>query len=222
MAHIASARCTWGIFLDSDAVIRQLHAPLDDLIGNVSIQLGGPSRLDNVSAVFELESGVSPANLNSGVILFNYARVGNFFQRWVKEQKQPKNNYLRTVWPHEQGVLEKLLGVTTTDIRQVGIRDVPSIDEKVGLVQPGTMNSPNGWFIRHIWSGPGVELRETEYDNLISILNLNQTTNFNSIVDEITSNEGRTYQNITIPIEFVNMLLQQASYINKERAKFHD
>lgn len=203
-ASKATQPCLWGLFLDSDAVVL---APFDSMLKNISAQLGGPTSLDDTSAVLELEDGTtSDAFLNSGVIIFRYERAGDLFSEWVSEQQKPENMMLRSAWPAEQGVLEQLLQVVSRDPHPRKVCSSTCRD-KVGLVQPRTMNSPNGTFVRHIWSGPGVELRKTLYDSMLLESGINlSASDFNATLSEIKGGNYAAYQSIPTPPSLLAML----------------
>ena len=158
-----SQTCRWGMVIDSDAVIRNTDVPVEALFENISTQLGDAGWASRASAVFEFESGDSPALLNTGVWLFNYLRAEPLLLRWIHGAHDScKGDSM--AWPYEQGCLEKLLHVHSRGA--VGIQTVG--DVQVGLLRPNTMNQPHGWFVRHLWSDSvGGRLRDTVFDHLL-------------------------------------------------------
>ena len=164
-ARRAALPCHWGLFLDSDAAVRSPDVRLEALVANISRQLGDAQWLARASAVFEIEGGDHETLVNSGVWLFNYARAEPLLLRWIHEGHGACKDK-STVWPYEQACLERLLGVRARRPGLVGFRAVGTAE--VGLIGPTTMNSPHGWFARHLWSDAvGVPLRSTVFDALL-------------------------------------------------------
>jgi hypothetical protein len=168
-----------------------------------------------------MEEGASPAILNTGVLIFPYSTAARlFFERWTLEQEQKYNQHFQTNWPGEQGVIERMLNITSRDPTQCGIRPLPSTGLNVGIIHARTMNTPNGKYIQHLWRGPCDSERRRRgqvhgrYDNCrrvkrdrfggqLSKLSINTSNRLNEVLAEI---RDLHYEVIDIPSRYLKMV----------------
>jgi hypothetical protein len=162
-----AASCTWLVFLDSDAYVREqlvsvpaLLASLGPAAEGAQLVLGRENSLHDVagddvhfSTAFALNTGVlfmmasnwSLALLKAWGSLENGPCSGKLFRRQA-----------------EQKCFERLL----TDQRHLL---PPAAEQRILHVPMQAFNSPWGRYVRHIWGGEGVRLRATVYDDELRV-----------------------------------------------------
>jgi len=188
VSQYASDTNKWGVYLDSDAVVAKSDIPLESLYEDIAQQIcKGTLCDDSIGLILELDAGLGPARLNTGVMVFAYNnKTTRFLQRWVDAQMKPENRELLARWPADQRVFEKMVGVPDKSLHNVGIWDA-GLPTRIGIVRPHTMASPWAKYISHLWSGWGWWRRETVFDQLLGDLGIATVPSFNRVLDEINN-----------------------------------
>mmetsp|Transcript_68152 Transcript_68152/g.106534 ORF Transcript_68152/g.106534 Transcript_68152/m.106534 type:complete len:286 (+) Transcript_68152:3-860(+) len=192
--------CKWFLYVDTDAFVRGFTTPLDEFIGEMS------SKYDineDVGAIFAQEQLHLPEMtwtlhaVNAGVYLVHANQKSQrLFNTWVAAASDDLE--LETTWPAEQGVLTELvfpgkfvtrLGAKLPDGRHAGaharLSHHEDISHDLALVNMTEMNSPWGWFVEHVWSGPGWEKRGTDYMEMLESIDAARPDRFASLLSEV-------------------------------------
>ena len=193
-ANRPAARCTWIVFLDSDAYVREQFVSVPQLLSTL-----GPAasraelvigRERNVAAG---ESGGSGAvafqtsfALNTGVLFLSASNWSRQLLRgWSSLQDTAcKGKLFRR--QAEQKCFERLLA----DQRQLL---PPLAEERIFHAPMQAFNSPWGRYARHIWGGEGVGLRATVFDDELRVQGVWTAAQQMALVREASmSGGGRT------------------------------
>ena len=167
-SRLAANGCHWVLYIDSDAYIREQHVDFLE-------RLDTPANRD-VHFAFAREElpaggfrsprkrshGVRVPSLNAGVL---FVRASAWSARllavWMRAAQLPVCAPFRQQWPCEQQCLHELLRNRT--LLPEGWRT------RIASAPMQLFNSPHGQFIRHVWGGPGVELRRRAFDDELRV-----------------------------------------------------
>lgn len=175
------AGCTWLMYVDTDAFMHDFTTSLDSFISSLSSKYNIDK---DVGAIFAQEQ-TTPLmtqtyhEVNAGVYLVqSNEQSRRLFDTWSAAASDDID--LEKAWPAEQGVLTELLfpgkymtrmgellpdGQHKAASARLGQHD--DVASSVAVVNMTEMNSPWGWFVEHIWSGPGSEKRGTDYTDML-------------------------------------------------------
>ena len=103
---------------------------------------------------------VDPANVS------RVQRALDVLRQWQDASCLPLCTKFRSEHPWEQGCLEALL-----ENSQVARAEIHIASGHMNL-----WNGPWGQFVRHVWGGPGKELRKWVFDDMIATLRLDVDT----------------------------------------------
>ena len=164
LAPTADKKCTWLVFLDSDAYIREQLTSVPQLLRSLGpaakgahLVLGRESPRRGKDWVFS--TGFA---LNTGVL---FLKASNFSRQMLRgwgslEHTACQGKLFRR--QAEQKCFERLLA----DQRHL----LPAkAEEKIVHVPMQHFNSPWGRYARHIWGGEGAQLRATVYDDELKV-----------------------------------------------------
>lgn len=160
-----AARRHWVLYIDSDAYVREQHT---DMLAKLT---GDPRNADIHVAIAREEPpaagfrsprrrphGVRTPSLNAGVLFVRSSPwSARFLAAWMQAPQLPVCAPFRQSWPCEQQCFHELLRNRT--LLPSGWR------RRVATAPTQLFNSPWGTFIRHVWGGPGVELRKRVFDD---------------------------------------------------------
>jgi hypothetical protein len=167
-SRLAANGCHWVLYIDSDAYIREQHVDFLE-------RLDTPANRD-VHFAFAREElpaggfrspakrshGVRVPSLNAGVL---FVRASAWSARllavWMRAAQLPVCAPFRQQWPCEQQCFHELLRNRT--LLPEGWR------MRIASAPMQLFNSPHGQFIRHVWGGPGVELRRRAFDDELRV-----------------------------------------------------
>lgn len=195
--------CKWFLYLDTDAFLHDFDTPLESFIARMA------SRYNinrGVGAIFSQEQEHPPEmtmtlhGVNAGVYLIHSnANSRRLFDTWSASASDDPD--LEKAWPAEQGVLTEMvfpgkyvtrLGPLRPDgqfhesasarLKQHGDIDVAST---LALVNMTEMNSPWGWFVEHIWSGPGSEKRGTDFMGMLGSIYATDPDHFDELLSAV-------------------------------------
>lgn len=172
--------CTWLLYLDSDAFVREFDLPLDVYMRglastyNISEDVGGVvARERPISFV---PDGLG-TYLNPGVLFVQANAQGQFLLRkWIEAGRLPENNYWKTHFPREMGVLTNIWD------------NNPEIKSVLATVDMLEINSPWGRFVQHTWSGPsGDKMIMTEPSEMLLKIDARETYKFDRLMAQVVS-----------------------------------
>lgn len=191
-------RCTWLLYLDTDAFVREFQTPLHEFISRLSSKY---HIRDDVGAIFAQEQAEPPFMprswhaINDGVYLVHAnTQSRHFFDIW--QSAAGDDEELEKHWPYEQGVLTELYfpGKYYTRVKKhvhpgdggehARLHKHDKISNAVALVNMTEMNSPWGRFIQHMWSGPGSEKRITAPKEMLARINISEPKHFAHLLEE--------------------------------------
>ena len=170
-ASSSSSSCTWLVFLDSDAYIREQILSVPQLLATL-----GAVPTSRAEIVVGRERDVHvPASGGSGAVAFRTAfalNTGVLFLRasnWTRDLLRGWSSLQDTVCrgklfrrQAEQKCFERLL----SDQRRM----LPAgAEERILHVPMQAFNSPWGRYARHIWGGEGASLRKTVFDDELRV-----------------------------------------------------
>ena len=156
--------CHWLLYIDSDAYVREQHTNFVHRLSaarhsDIHIAI---AREEPPSGAFRSPRrrahGVRVPSLNAGVLFVRASSwSASFLASWIRAPDTPVCEPFRTSWPCEQQCFHELLRNRTLLPR--GWR------QAIATAPMQLFNSPWGTFVRHLWGGPGVELRKRAFDD---------------------------------------------------------
>lgn len=180
--HEQGDRCTWLLFVDSDAFVRETDLPIPNFLLSLASRYNIQS---SVGAIFAqnrdihrpVQVYVGPIAgfkahvqwVNAGVFFVqSNARSRRLFDTWQFLGERSENPLHRS-WPGETGVITELVRPGLYPYARTAEWGVANLTKEVALVDMVEMDSPWGRFVAHIW-GFHWYRREIDYwDHLIRI-----------------------------------------------------
>lgn len=148
------ASCTWLLYLDSDALVNDHTQAVSTF---VRAQLLEPRQRERTHFMVAREEAYGkqfkrPHMLNSGVLFVRASPWSTqMLDAWARARTHECTvEPVPPIW--EQGCLERLLNDPTW-------KQHLKFDERVYLSPMLAFNSPWGRFVRHLWGGPGHEMK---------------------------------------------------------------
>jgi len=160
-----SNKCTWLLFLDSDAFVHEFDARLSAFLGGLGAR--DKMKRDVSLIIAEDRNLTAPADmqffpmhpfrtaipwLNPGVFLVRAgARSRRFFDLWVRAG-EAASLQLKRHWPGETAVISELARPGTFKPARCGRHGLQqNVSSAVGIIDMLEMNSPWGRFVAHLW-----------------------------------------------------------------------
>ena len=191
LAHLVTSRREpshgnarhWIMYIDSDAYVREQHT---DFVARLS---GDPQNSGVHVAIAREEPpaggfrsprrrphGVRTPSLNAGILFFR-ASVwsSHFLSAWMRAPQLPVCAPFRLSWPCEQQCFHELLRNRT--LLPAGWR------RRVATAPTQLFNSPWGTYIRHVWGGPGAELRKRAFDDELKVQGVWRKHQFEALLE---------------------------------------
>jgi len=209
-----SSACSWVLYLDTDAIVRESDLPLSDFLGDLSARY--PS-IKNTSAIFAQEDSIPAAFASGDASLFSFlentrprrkgfispwhhVNAGVFFLKagaqsealvdaWLESGRHDQR--ARNRWPAEQGTLTELLfpGRYNTTLPpcpcHAEVAPHASLQGSFAVVNFTEMNGPWGRFVKHDWSGPGGERRVSDFEEELMRIGVADAGSFAASLREV-------------------------------------
>lgn len=179
------------VLLDSDAYIRAMYTRLDDYMTRQHAGLAEASWSIFVSREDIVGPMTHKHHINTGMLYgyvdptddARYKRAILALDEWTQASCNICENLFKRYHPWEQGCLEVLLGLEPANATQ---NPVVAAGITVSTMHMNTWNGPWGAFARHIWGGPGKEMRAYAFDNEITTFRLDVERSFELIRKSLT------------------------------------
>lgn len=168
--RLATGQCTWLVFLDSDAYIREQFLSVPQLLASL-----GPAAIRAELVVGRERDVHVSASGGSGAVDFHTAfalNTGVLFLKasnWTRQMLGGWSSLQGTVCKGklfrrqaEQKCFERLL----SDQRRLL---PPEAEARIVHAPMQAFNSPWGRYARHIWGGEGANLRATVFDDELRV-----------------------------------------------------
>merc|ERR1719487_149706 len=201
-------QCKWFLYLDSDAFMHDFTTSLETFISSMASKYNIPK---SVGAIFAQEQAHPPSmpttyhGINAGVYLVqSNAQSRSLFDTWAAAANDDVD--LAQTWPAEQGVLTelvfpgkyvtrmgKLLHDKTHESASARLGQHDDVAGDIALVNMTEMNSPWGWFVEHIWSGPGSEKRGTDYTAMLESIYATDPDHFAHLLGRVREHTSTWY-----------------------------
>jgi len=167
-SHRQRHSCHWVLYIDSDAYVREQHVDFLERLDtprNADVQIA-ISREELPAGGFrsprKRAHGVRVPSLNAGVLFVKATQWSSeFLAAWMRAASLPVCAPFRQLWPCEQQCFHELL--RNRSLLPRGWRAA------IATAPMQLFNSPWGQFIRHVWGGPGVELRRKAFDDELKV-----------------------------------------------------
>jgi len=180
--HQQGDRCTWLLFLDSDAFVRQTDLSIPGYLANLAWRYGIKH---NVAAIFAQNRDIQrpdhlyvgpvtgfKANVhwvNAGVFFVQAnAQSRRLFESWQVLGHNSKDG-LRRSWPGETGVITELVRPGLYSYARTSDWGTRNFTKEVALVDMVEIDSPWGRYVQHIWGFHWYRREIDCYDALIRI-----------------------------------------------------
>lgn len=164
----AGAACHWLLYIDSDAYVREQHTDFTSVLGaprHADVHLA-IAREEPPAGAFRSNRrrahGVRVPSLNAGVLFVRASAWSEaLLDVWMRAPELPVCEPFRRSWPCEQQCLHELLRNRTL---------LPDgWQRRIATAPTQLFNSPWGSFVRHVWGGPGAELRRRAFDDELRV-----------------------------------------------------
>jgi len=207
---IGPQQCSWLVYMDGDAFVREQGLPLPFFLSSLASRYRGFS--DATGAVFAAEHKLDWTNLTRGALPENnpeapFLNTGVFFARadaphaggtstavrlfdaWLDAAAHVVHRRLWTSWPGEQGILSELVRPGSYPEAQSQAKRSKWLRKSVLVVNLTEMNSPWGRFIQHSWGRKATEtfLRSQALGDALLRAGLAEPATFASFVREVQS-----------------------------------
>lgn len=153
----AGSACTWLLYLDADAFVREPDLPLPVLLGSLARRYAIPARAGALLAREENLTGSlaeppAAAFLNTGVMLLRSGASGReLLDAWLLAGRHVEHRRLWNTWPGEQGILSELLLPGSYPPAKSSSASGRALRRSFAVVNMTEMNSPWGRFVQHNW-----------------------------------------------------------------------
>jgi len=163
LRRIGTNGCSWVAFFDSDAYVREQSLGLDAMLARHGVD----EQTHFVIAREESRPSINFSTtflLNTGVVFVRASERGaSLLQEWAGMRRSCTGRQFHR--QPEQKCLERML-LNAESARRHAAGDGAS---GVMLAPMGLFNSPWGRYVRHVWGGPGSEMRPTIYDDELRV-----------------------------------------------------
>lgn len=177
------ASCHWVLYIDSDAYVREQHTDFTAVLGaarhaDVHFAI---AREEPPAGGFrsnrKREHGVRVPSLNAGVLFVRASAWAEaLLDVWMRAPELPVCAPFVRSWPCEQQCLHELLRNRTL---------LPDgWQRRIATAPTQLFNSPWGSFVRHVWGGPGSELRRRVFDDELKVQGVWRWRQFERLLQE--------------------------------------
>lgn len=164
LRRVGTSECRWLAFFDSDSYVREQSLGLDEMLASHGVD----ERTHFVLAREEPRPSLNFSTsflLNTGVVFVRAsARGAALLKEWADMRRTCKGSLFHR--QPEQKCLERML---INHVAAEGGGRGAAKEHGVMLAPMGLFNSPWGRYVRHVWGGPGSELRSTIYDDELRV-----------------------------------------------------
>ena len=175
----AESGCGWILFLDSDAFVRTRRGVSVDLIRTLGATAAHHAG-EQVEAVLmqedvNLDAGFeNPQPFNAGVIAMRASQWSlDLLRTWFRMGSTPGACHRFRRAPYfEQSCLTIELLRPQNEVRHRVVQLPHNLSHRLVLAPMRLANSPWGEYVRHVWSGVGVEMRRTAFDEELAALQI--------------------------------------------------
>eukprot|EP00747_Dinoflagellata_sp_TGD_P033487 gnl/TRDRNA2_/TRDRNA2_136655_c0_seq1.p1 gnl/TRDRNA2_/TRDRNA2_136655_c0~~gnl/TRDRNA2_/TRDRNA2_136655_c0_seq1.p1 ORF type:complete len:374 (-),score=54.99 gnl/TRDRNA2_/TRDRNA2_136655_c0_seq1:136-1257(-) len=185
-------KCTWLLFMDSDAFVREFDLPLPVFLAGLASSYG--IRAD-ASAIFTWEQSIAQhfdaahggRLISTGVFLVHAdTRSRLLFDTMQDAAKQAGT--LKKEFPYEQGIFTELVHPGGYPAGRTILSSQPNASEigkAINFVNMTEMNSPWGRFVQHIWRGQGETLRKMFYHDALVRIDAAEPARFGQLLKQV-------------------------------------